>query len=287
LKFKWSGSHQKRCCALILASITPSFRIFTGQHMSNAPLFLESYIFPICRYEELDGLAHIREFYGTGFFVGVQGVFITATHVIDAADEGVKLRGGFVGLCIRYADKPENLAVRIASIDAAPPPYDISVGKITANIPSWLTLGQKPITVFQDVAAYGFPATAQNHSNHEFWMHGRGFRGYVHRPVASGDLEGSPHPDAFELSFSMPQGLSGAPLFTYDPNGDVAIGVCVGINRGESTEFVIEEVQDDGKVFIEKRVRVEEYGIAHDLRPLLSWRPANLEGHSLEDVAKR
>jgi hypothetical protein len=118
-------------------------------------------------------------------------------------------------------------------------------------------------------------------------MYGRGFRGYVHREVKAGQLQGGSHPDAFETSFTMPQGLSGGPLFLTGSQQEVVIGVCVGVNRGETTEFLFEEVQADGRLVTERRVRIEEYGIAHDVRPLLDWRPANLGGLTLREVAEK
>jgi len=118
-------------------------------------------------------------------------------------------------------------------------------------------------------------------------MYGRGFRGYVHREVKAGQLQGGFHPDAFETSFTMPQGLSGGPLFLTGSQTEAVIGVCVGVNRGETTEFLFEELQADGRLVTERRVRIEEYGIAHDVRPLLDWRPANLGGLTLREVAEK
>jgi len=84
----------------------------------------------------------------------------------------------------------------------------------------------------------------------------------------------------------MPQGLSGSPLFVPGAQNGIAIGVCVGVNRGETTEYMFEEINANGETLREKRVRIEEYGLAHDLRPLLSWRPSSLGGRSLAEAAE-
>ena len=247
--------------------------------------YLETGIVPVCRFDDSSGVALIRGFYGTAFFISHSGIFLTASHVIDEATQAEGAQGGFLGLCGRPPDGGGNVACPITSFEAAAAPYDISVGTIDAGFPNILTLGDVPIGVWREVVSYGYPATAQNLSNNEFWMYGRGFKGYVHREVKSGQLPGNPHPDAFETSFSMPQGLSGSPLFVYTPSSQIAVGVCVGVTRGETTEYMFEEVQANGETHREMRIRVEEYGLAHDLRPLLGWRPSNLGGRSLAEVA--
>lgn len=253
--------------------------------MTETGPYLETFIVPVCRFDKSSGNALIRGFYGTAFFVGRGGIFLTASHVMEEATQAVGEKGGFMGLCVRSPAISGNVACPITSVEAAAAPYDISVGTIDAEFPSLLTLGDVSAGVWQEVASYGYPSTAQNLSSSEFWMYGRGFRGYLHRQVKPGQLPGNPHPDGFETSFSMPQGLSGGPLFVRGPKSDVAIGVCVGVNRGETTEYMFEEVQANGQTLKEKRVRIEEYGLAHDLRPLLGWRPSNLGGRSLAEVA--
>lgn len=253
--------------------------------MTQTAPYLETYIVPVCRFDQSSGTALIRGFFGTAFFVGNGGVFLTARHVLDDASHAVEEQGGFLGLCVRPPGAAGNVACAITSMEAAASPYDVAVGTVEARFPSNLTLGDVPANVWREVVSYGYPSTAQNRSNEELWMYGRGFRGYVHREVRSGQLPGNPHPDAFETSFSMPQGLSGGPLFVPGSTNDVAIGVCVGVNRGETTEYMFEEVQANGSTLTERRVRVEEYGLAHDLRPLLTWRPSNLGGRSLAEVA--
>jgi len=254
--------------------------------MTRTTSYLETYIVPVCRFETVSGTARIRDFFGTAFFVGAGGVFLTASHVISDATHATQENGGFMGLCVRPPGGEANVTCPIKSIEAAAAPYDVSVGTIEATFPTDLVLGGIPASVWLEVASYGYPSTAQNRSNDEFWMYGRGFRGYIHREVRSGQLSGSPHPDAFETSFSMPQGLSGSPLFVPGAQNGIAIGVCVGVNRGETTEYMFEEINANGETLREKRVRIEEYGLAHDLRPLLSWRPSSLGGRSLAEAAE-
>lgn len=255
--------------------------------MSTSPAYLETYIVPVCRFSESSGTVVICEFFGTAFFINSGGTFLTAQHVIDAAYQSIEESGGFIGLCVRPNGENGSVACPITSTEAANPPYDICIGTIAANFPTFFTLAPVSVSVWREVASYGYPATAQNRSAGKFWMYGRGFRGYLHREMKAGELPGNYHPDAFETSFPMPQGLSGAPLFVHGSQMDVVIGVCVGVNRGETTEYLFEELQADGELTRERRVRIEEYGIAHDVRPLLDWRPTNLGGLSLREAAQK
>jgi hypothetical protein len=92
-----------------------------------------------------------------------------------------------------------------------------------------------------------------------------------------------PHPDCFELSFAITNGLSGAPLFTTRRNTQELIAVCV---HSLDSEIVIDshtEIEEDGSQYNERRARVEQYGIAHSLLALMDWKPAILKGASLRD----
>jgi len=249
-------------------------------------IYLETYIVPLCRFEQVSGSAYIRAFHGTAFFINGSGAFLTARHVVDAGNDDVARRKGFLGLCVRPPGDAGNVAVPINTVEVAAPPYDICIGRVNAKFPTKLTLADVAVHTWRDVATFGYPVTAHNVSLTEFWIYGRGFKGYVHREVKTGQLPRT-HPDAIETNFSMPLGLSGAPVFIHSEPRDVVVGVCVGTNRGESTEFLLEEVLENGEVRKERRVRIEEYGLAHDLRPLLGARPPTFGGLSLLDIAAR
>jgi len=247
--------------------------------------YLETYMVPVCRFDRGSNTAFIRSFHGTAFFLNGAGVFLTARHVVDKGAAAVATHGGFLGLCVRPPDGSRNVAAAILSFDHAEPPYDVSIGRCNGGFPTLLTLTDVEVGPWRDVAAYGYPETALNVSLEGFWMYGRGFKGYVHRLVKRGELPAGGHPNAFEVSFAMPPGLSGAPLFVHSQPKDVVVGVCVGANRAETVDFDYEEILESGEIRRERRVRIEEYGIAHDLRPLLDWKPPVLKGLSVADVA--
>lgn len=246
--------------------------------------FLETYMVPVCRFEPGASNAFIRAFHGTAFFVNSVGVFMTARHVFETGSNSVTQHGGFLGLCVRPPSGGGNVAAKILSVDHADPPYDISIGICNGSFPTLLAVQPADVTTWRDVATFGYPETALNVSPQAFWIYGRGFKGYVHRLVKRGEFAAGGHPDTFEVSFSMPPGLSGAPLFLHAQPRDVVVGVCVGANRAEAVDFQYEEILEGGEIRREKRLRIEEYGIAHDIRPLLGWKPAVLRGRTLAEA---
>jgi hypothetical protein len=248
-------------------------------------MYLETYIVPVCSFEVATGAARICECFGTAFFIDEAGTFITAGHVVRDGYASTENSNMFLGLCPRPTGSETNVACRIVKHELAPAPFDVAFGKVDQSFPTNLTLASAVVGTWRDVATYGYPVTSQNVSAEGFWMYGRGFKGYVHREIGKGHLRGGNHPDAFETSFSMPKGLSGAPLFVRAEPKDIVVGVCVGTNRGESVEFLLEELQKDGTVRIERSSRIEEYGLAHDLRPLLQLRSRVLGDRTLAECA--
>lgn len=245
-------------------------------------LYIETYIVPVCRFEVQNNTVNIRAFHGTAFFINSEGAFLSATHVISSGEEDVKRHGGFLGLCVRIDSG--NIASRILHCDLADNPYDICVGEVSFKCETLLTFQKSEISTWRDVATFGYPTNSQNISLEQFWMYGRGFKGYIHRLVKSNQFPNVVHPDSFETNSAMPRGLSGSPLFVHNEPKDIVVGICVGANSSETLDFMFEEVNDAGEIFREKKVRVEEYGLAHDIRSLFEWRPSGFSGRTLFEL---
>lgn len=60
----------------------------------------------------------------------------------------------------------------------------------------------------------------------------------------------------------------------------------MGSMRSELVEDERLEVLENGSTNRELKVKIEEYGVAHDLRPLYKWRPAGLHGKSLLEESR-
>jgi len=112
----------------------------------------------------------------------------------------------------------------------------------------------------------------------------RAQRGHIQRLIAPNELPFDENPPAFELSFLISRGMSGSPIFIHSQPRDIVVGVCVSSFRSETIDDEFIEVRDDGSKYVERKMKIEEFGIAHDLRPLLDWKPSVLSGDSLGDV---
>jgi hypothetical protein len=85
----------------------------------------------------------------------------------------------------------------------------------------------------------------------------RALKGYVTRRLFPGHVL-TVTGDAYELSFAVPRGLSGAPLVAFGPNAGL-MGVCIGSHQAETSDWE-EEIDTDGVK--RRKVRVVEYGVA-------------------------
>ena len=252
-------------------------------------IFLQSFVLPVCSYHIDHGRATVDDLFGSAFFMNSSGIFLTARHVIESAIVNAKKKDRVVGLCQKQ-DAGRSAKSGVADIIAyefAPEPYDIAIGRSSAGSESLLTLAPHKVEVWQDVAAYGYPLSITDMTAERISMNLRAHKGYIQRLIPPGELKISKNPDAFELSFSLSRGLSGSPLFIHREPKDIVIGVCVGTIRTEETDFELTEVDDAGCIYKESRLKIEQFGMAHDIRPLHSWKPKLLEGLTLLEIASR
>lgn len=250
-------------------------------------MFLQSCVMPICGYIEVDGKAHLKQFFGTSFVIGKMGTLITASHVLIAAEkfkQSEKLLIGAVGKGDN-GQSSESVILPILCWERAPLPYDVAVAKVEYFFPSTFIPPELDVSEWHDVAAYGYPLQIANLDLGSFDIHLRCQKGYVQRKIAAGELRlAGPNPDAFELSFMLGRGMSGAPLFTYKDGEDVLIGVCVGSLRSEETDEEYLEVLDNGTTYKEKKIFIEQFGVAHQISGILDWKPEIFKNSTLKDM---
>lgn len=238
-------------------------------------MFLETSVVPVCRFEiHPVKMVIIKEMYGTVFFINNSGIFITAAHVINDCVEAIKLYGGTIGLCVKGENgkSPANFMAPVIGWELAASPYDIAIGKVGFyGCETHLKLADIKIDVWKDVATYGYPSTIEviDKALDSYQINLRAHKGYIQRLITTENkvfngVNGDIHPSSFETNFTMNRGLSGAPLFV---NGDTVVGVCVG------------------NISCEYRGDIDNYGIAHDMRPLLSWQPKILGNKTLLEVS--
>ena len=217
--------------------------------------FLQSYVIPVCLYEEQSGAVFIREFLGTAFFVNSRGLFLTAAHVLKNALLRSTTTGWKIGLCQNGEEglSPNSVMCPIREYEFAEKPYDIAIGISTMPSETLLTLTQLEVSAWQDVATLGYPSSIAGGDVERFDIGLRCLKGYVQRVVQPGEIKVAFHPISFELSFPVSSGLSGSPLFVHRTPKDILVGVCVGsIRFPDRPSVVIDHL--GGDVTLNKRV---------------------------------
>ena len=204
--------------------------------------------------------------------------------------------GGFPGLVMRNPDDDiHRYFGQISTVDFAEAPYDVAVGYVKQPSRACFLFGDSAKTwMWEDVYTAGYPETAKHHQGMNITIDVRGHKGQVLRTIKPGHVLLEPHPAVIEVSFPIAKGLSGAPLVmrnAVDDDGQkipyfILVGVCVAKATYQLVDFSHTQVQDDGKEFKETTKRIEEYGIAHDLRPLANWSPESLGGVTLRDAVR-
>lgn len=255
---------------------------------------LQDYIVPVVRTDTDDRGIAVKGLFGTAFFINSRGVFVTARHVIENCEADVVANGGRIGLVMRKpGDNKYRYHTDIVHFTCHDPPYDVAVGVADKPSTAAFLFGEGcKVLVWDDVYTAGYPETAMHQLADQFRIDARGHKGQVLRKLPPGHFLVHPHPDVIELSFPITKGLSGAPLVLrdqHDADGNplpyfVLIGVCVGNQPSEIVDFSHTEVTEEGNEFKETKSRIEEYGIAHDIRPLADWRPACLGDMTLRDA---
>jgi Trypsin-like peptidase domain len=251
---------------------------------------IQDYIIPVVRLSRRDNKPRFEMLHGTAFFVNSNGVFITASHVIQAAKNDVDKNGGHIALVMRNAENAENVySGKIQEISFADPPYDIAVGVVSQPSSScFVFVNDVKTWAWTDVYTAGYPATAVADDLGKFRIDVRSHKGYILRKLPPGKFLMHEHPAVIEVNFSIPKGLSGAPLMLRWDNYDghdsppfILVGVCCGNQPSEVVDHAITDIDDNGVKFEERVSRIEEYGIIHDLRPLIDWKPTCLGGLTL------
>ena len=77
--------------------------------------------------------------------------------------------------------------------------------------------------------------------------------------------------------------MSGCPIFRED--NETVIGIGVSSFKSTVVEFETVIVQEDGSEYREQRLRVEEFGFAHAVAPLLDWAPDCFDGLTVHEAS--
>lgn len=252
--------------------------------------FLQSHVVPVVLVDVIGPqFVKIKELFGSAFFVD-ETVFVTARHVLEAATARSKETGLTYGLNQKYEEgkSPINITAKVVEYEFAPEPYDIAIGRSSYKTVTMFTMAPASPAEWQDVVAFGYPLSIVDwDAKHPAMIGMRCHKGYIQRIVPKGELKIGSAAPGYELNFNISRGLSGAPLFMSRHPKDVVIGVCVGSTRSELIDYENLHVENDGHILKESRLKIEEYGLAHDVISLHDWRPKLLGGKSLLESCQR
>lgn len=184
---------------------------------------------------EEDKSFKVRQVVGTTFGIG-NNYFLTANHVVELLKEYefsallkfTEEEGQ--GELFKISDSE-----RIGDTDLA----ILNIPEFNSEDVGFLVWDGGYLKMFDDVFTIGFPFGFRPDKN-EFSM--RGYKGHV---VSTTYIEQYPGIH-YELSFSCPRGISGAPLMS--PENGVFVGVIIGNKSTEIEVYRETETEDDGKV---------------------------------------
>jgi len=251
-------------------------------------MFLQSYVVPVCLYSSSQDTADIKELIGSAFFINKNGCFMTAQHIIEAAEDRAKQKGYEIGIVVKSVSgtSSKSSIAPILLIEKAPEPYDVAIGTVNYSCKTLLKFQNRDVEVWQDVATYGYPLDAVSGNPSSLNLNIRCHKGYIQRLTKPEDIPFGENPTGFELSFLLSKGLSGAPLFIHDGSHEIVIGVCVGSMRSETIEDQYTKVNDNGEIFTETRLSINQFGLAQNILPILDWTPSEFNGLSLLEISR-
>lgn len=251
-----------------------------------AAAFLQSYVVSVCLVHDKGHRVSLRKHIGTAFFFSKAGYFMTAGHVISGAFSEAAANSYRVGLVVK-ADHGSSAETRVFLLDDddiehAPSPFDIAVGYVQYFLDTPLRIRPASLAMWQKVATMGYPASSTVPEVDGLWVNLRGHKGYIQRLTLPRDIHIGAHPNGMELSFLLSPGMSGCPIFTVPD--EVVVGVGISSIHSEILDSEFVEVMEGKEIYREKKIKIEQFGFAHDVARLLEWKADIFDGRTLEEV---
>ena len=246
--------------------------------MTDLPF--EASVTSICEVE-IGSTAKPRRLLGTATVLN-GGFFLTARHVIENIGPNVRN----VGLPI-WINNADCFFEPLGTLEFAPGRIDIAIGKTSLPTRSEFAFDKDHIvTIWQEVFALGYPETAVEPGLDKIATGLRAFKGIVQRNIRNdGFSPPQDHSDRIELDFTMGQGASGSPIFyTRGHSRMMLCGIYRGARRHEIVLETISESSVNGKIETHQTSKIEYFGEACMLRPIIDWKPAIGAGMSLAQI---
>jgi V8-like Glu-specific endopeptidase len=196
----------------------------------------------------------IKQVYGTAFYIG-NNLFLTAGHCLSKIKERQFLGVGYpqpskteLGLvAFKYGETFDEYDVALVETDRDVP--HIEIQKWSLDV----------VTSLHDVWTAGYPH-ALDISDMGFVAQ-RAFKGHTVSHIPFKRLPKGGFVDAYELSFMVPKGISGAPVFS--SGSTTILGMILGMKETGMEVCREFEASDDGKIaeFVYSR-QIMYYGVA-------------------------
>lgn len=244
----------------------------TLEEMQAAGMFFPSeWAVPVLRLSSNDPPT-ISDFCGTATLIGADW-FLTACHVIERAF-AVEAERPYL-LLLEATDSPRLTFARIAAFERhSRPAVDLALGRLAQWNATPPFSGWGFPAALSDVICIGHApdVTTGRVLTEEGFGSPRFFKGYVMRQLEAGEEPLITAP-SFELSFPIPAGMSGAPVFQSPPGGRLLCGIATHsvATRLESWEEVTQASQEKPLVR-EITARVIHVGVGIRLSALLDWK---------------
>jgi hypothetical protein len=207
----------------------------------------------------------INSIEGTGFILG-DGYLVTCWHCVATAPAD----GCFYSVN-RMGPEGRLLGSPLAGVRQVSPELDLALGRVRYANTLGFKLAESAPPLGADVWTFGYPLPGVKRlatGLKFFTAHPRLLKGYITRPFVYEHPSGARIP-SWELSFSAPEGLSGAPVFltgTLD-----IVGVVYGNNDVEAVEYrgFLDPASGEKESAVH---RIVSFGLAHHWSSLAGLR---------------
>ncbi|MCB0538092.1 MAG: trypsin-like peptidase domain-containing protein [Bacteroidetes bacterium] len=232
------------------------------------------YIFAVAGGEMKDGGVNLKQLIGTSFSIG-NNFFITANHVITAA-LSYEVKGL---LCFNEQNQAGLFPVEDDNYESFPD-YDIAILKVDKIPHKFFPWDFSGLRMLENVMSSGFPFAFDPNQKKIIT---RCFKGYI--VSAHPFYEFVSNPDSYELSFSCPRGISGAPLLTYEEPQKV-VGIIIGNKSTEMNVYTEKEIISEEKEVVVERYESIQYGLAIETASIKHVE-SKLLGTTIEDYINK
>ncbi|MCA1832116.1 MAG: trypsin-like peptidase domain-containing protein [Actinomycetota bacterium] len=235
--------------------------------------------------KSFDGVEKTIRFLGTAFsFSANHSLFMTAAHVFPSeipADHRCVIALRATNGSTRY------IGVEATEVLSGQP--DVLLIRTSEPVQPLAELCPVAPSVWTRVRSIGIPdALVVALPKGGFSIAGRGVAGIIQRAIPA-NAEPYAQGPSFELSFTVPSGASGSPIYAYTEVPSESrglVGIALGNAESSPAAWLVDSEFIDGKWQEVKRKRVVEYGIAANLIAVRDVELTLADGLTLEVISR-